>query len=104
MSIFEIIGKKMKRNSHSGYAGQLRVSNVLLRADLLGKSLPQFNLKGETSVNTLIGGVLSILILCQVIGYGTIKAIELTSRNNPSIVETHTDQFEAGKNYFDNMG
>ena len=53
--------------------------------DGFGADVPSFNLKGESKVNTLFGGVVTALILLLTLGYSILKAIQLTSRSNPSI-------------------
>ena len=56
---------------------------VITSIDGFGADVPSFNLKGETKVNTLLGGVVTALILLLTLGYSILKAIQLTSRSNP---------------------
>ena len=53
--------------------------------DNFGSEIPQFNLHGETKVNTVCGGVVTSIIFILALIYSSIKAIELASRKNPSI-------------------
>ena len=45
--------------------------------DAFSKPLPSFNIKGRTSSNTLLGGVLTIVIFGVVLAYASTKFIEL---------------------------
>ena len=49
--------------------------NVLRSFDIFGKSLPTFNLKGEGTVHTMMGGVVTFIIMVVVIVYASIKMI-----------------------------
>ena len=100
--------KKFSGHSSSGYGShkgkRWHIGNVLLNADLLGENIPSFNLKGQTVVTTIVGGVLSLIILSLVLTYSSIKAVELFSRNNPTIVESQTDKYTTGQLKFSDIG
>ena len=53
--------------------------------DAFGESLPTFNIKGNERVNTITGGVLSIVLYMTVLMYSMIKLGHLISKNNPNI-------------------
>ena len=60
-----------------------KFGTVVTSIDGCGADVPSFNLKGETKVNTLFGGIVTALILLLTLGYSILKAIQLTSRSNP---------------------
>ena len=53
--------------------------------DKFSKPVPSMNIKGETSISTLWGGVLSCLILIVVLAFGVSKSFELIDPRNPQI-------------------
>ena len=59
--------------------------SLLKKFDIFGKPLPLFNLKGEVTVHTLAGGVLTFIIIVVVLIYSTIKMMHLFDRHNPQI-------------------
>ena len=63
----------------------LDVKSVLKRFDIFGKPLPGFNIKGNDQVNTIAGGISSILIFGIVLIYATTKLIHLHSKANPNV-------------------
>ena len=60
---------------------------VITGIDSFGRELPAFNLRGEAKVNTLVGGVITIVIFALTLSYAVIKAIHLSSKANPQINE-----------------
>ena len=82
------MGFKANRKSKSGY-GQARpawgITNTIRSIDSFGSEIPQFNLRGETKVNTVYGGVVTTIIFTLALIYSSMKAIELAGRKNPSI-------------------
>ena len=52
---------------------------------MFGAPIPAFNLKGDQSINTNVGGCLSIIILSIVILYGIHMLHKLIIRQNPHI-------------------
>ena len=57
--------------------------------DTFAGEIPGFNLKGETKVKTLVGGLCTIAILCLLLTYAAMKMIHLVERRNPEITQ-HT--------------
>ena len=47
--------------------------------------MPNFNIGGETSINTVPGGFLTIMVLGMTLCYGTVKFIDLYERSDPNI-------------------
>ena len=60
---------------------------VLKKVDVFGEALPTFNLKGETHVNTMTGGLCTFLIIIICLAYGCLKFIHLVDKVNPSVSE-----------------
>ena len=71
------------------------MQSLLQRIDIFGSSLPAFNLKGQTMVHTISGGVATFLVIVVMLIYGSIKIIHLFSKHNPNVVSVYE------KNYFD---
>ena len=61
------------------------MGRVVSRLDSFGSAVPSINIRGETSVNTLCGGVLTGLILMITLTFAAHKATELV---NTTIIET----------------
>ena len=61
--------------------------NVLKKIDIFGVPLQAFNLKGETVIHTLTGGICTFLILIIMIAYGSLKFIHLKDKRNPEIIQ-----------------
>ena len=73
------------RSNTSGAAPWWHIGNVFRNADKFGKPIPSFNLKGETNVKTVIGGIMSLLVSITVLIYSTIKMIQLVNNSNPEL-------------------
>ena len=70
--------------------------NGLKKIDLFAQPLPAFNLKGETTVPTLTGGICTFLIICLFLTYGGLKFIHLMEKHNPQIIQvTELDVFDS---------
>ena len=76
-------GIKETSSSFGKKVGKWKFGTVVTSIDGFGANIPSFNLKGETKVNTVFGGVVTALILLLTLGYSILKAIQLTSRSNP---------------------
>ena len=76
-----------KGGSGFGRTGRWHMNKVIKNVDSFGKELPAFNLRGESRVNTLVGGIVTIVIMVLTLSYAVIKAIHLTSKHNPQINE-----------------
>ena len=60
--------------------------------DIFGEPLPSFNVKGQSYVHTLVGGIMTILLVGTVLLYATIQLINLMNRRNPTMsqfIEEH---------------
>ena len=65
----------------------LNVPSVFKRMDIFGVDIPTFNIKGETKVMTVSGGLLSLLVGVVFFIYGSLKLSHLLDKYNPSISE-----------------
>ena len=65
-----------------------RITTCIRNADSFGKEVPSFNLGGETHVNTVPGGLLTLLILLLTLLYATSKFQDLVLGKNPIISNT----------------
>ena len=64
------------------------ISNFFAEIDSFGKELPSFNIKGETHVNTVFGGIMTFNITLLAILYAFLKMNVLMNRMNPNISVT----------------
>ena len=75
-----------KNGSRFGARGaKWKIGTFVKNMDGFGQEIPSFNLKGETRVNTLYGGIINLLILSLTLAYAVLKGIQLVSRRNPMI-------------------
>lgn len=81
-------GAKRVGGSGSQIRPRWHFQNVFRNLDSFGKDVPAFNIKGETKVNTAVGGVISTFIITLVLIYASIKLNQLINRDNPNINET----------------
>ena len=65
---------------------------TLDRIDLFKRPVPSFNIRGRTAISSLSGGIMSVIIFCLMLFYGSIKFVHLLSRHNPTI-STHKQAF-----------
>lgn len=89
--------RKAGRKSGGGLAkrSSWRMGNVLTGMDSFGKDVPAFNIKGESKVKTIFGGVATIAVLTVTLAYAVIKALHLASKQNPQINENYINDFYA---------
>ena len=64
---------------------QFGFPKMLLTLDQFGAPLPGFNVKGEDSVRTYCGGLVSLLIMLLAFLFATLKLQQLLSKGNPSV-------------------
>ena len=64
---------------------------TLLQLDLLSAPVPKFNIKGETSVKTYCGGLVSIIITIATTYFALHRFNILMNKKNP-LISTYTDQ------------
>ena len=71
------------------------IGNQLTNLDFFGREVPTFNLKGETHINTSIGGFITVAILITTLAYTTLKFTELYTKADPFINETSIQDYYA---------
>ena len=84
----------MTRNSSHNSSHRSKpwhIGNVLYSLDSFGQQVPAFNIKGESKVNTLPGGICTVLILWITLAFATRKAIVLSNHTDVDI-STHIDK------------
>ena len=58
---------------------------MLKKIDFFAAELPKFNIRGDTKINTNIGGCCSFLIIFVVLMYAAFKFNHLITRHNPQV-------------------
>ena len=72
------------------------MERILPEIDTFGADLPPFNLRGETQVYTITGGIVTFIITVIMLLYSTVKFIQLATKDNPSVSEfTETSFFDS---------
>ena len=81
--------------------------DFLSKFDIFGRPLPAFNIKGRTSVHTMLGGLCTLVVFFVMILYTSLKVLHLQGKENPNISTfvrenalTSEYQFEPLKNDF----
>ena len=59
--------------------------NYIRSLDSFGKEVPAFNINGQSQVQTLVGGCLTLLIMIITFSYATSKMIDLSQKKDPFI-------------------
>lgn len=73
----------------------LKLTSLLEKIDRFGRPLPAFNLKGETKVHTVTGGLVTFLILVTTLSYGALKFYHLLTNHNANVTSVlETDVFD----------
>ena len=72
-------------SKYSHVKSRWHASNCIREQDNFGIEVPNFNIGGDTQINTLPGGFLTIMILGLTLSYGVVKFIDLYKRNDPNI-------------------
>ena len=70
-----------------------KIGSFVKNIDGFGQALPSFNLKGETKVNTVFGGTITVLILSLTVTYAILKCIQLLNRENPTINDYPIEEY-----------
>ena len=79
------IASKKNESRFANKKAKWKIGTFLKNIDQYGQEIPSFNLKGEARVNTLFGGIITILILSLTFIYAVLKGIALIERTNPTI-------------------
>ena len=78
----------MLSNSKSSKDSLLKTPlKVLKDIDQFGAPVPSHNLRGETKLNTRLGGCLTLAVLAVTLAFGLFKLEHMLRKKNPSIVK-----------------
>ena len=69
--------------------------------DSFGQDIPELNLKGKKSVNTVLGGLLSASVFLVTLAYSSYKFISLMTKANPIINEIDQLNYFGNTDYLD---
>ena len=72
----------------TGYSGNRRAwdaQNYIRSLDSFAKEVPTFNIKGQSQVQSLVGGCLTLLIITLTFSYATSKMIDLAQKKDPFV-------------------
>ena len=79
------IAKKKNGSRFGSRAAKWKIGSIVKKIDGFGQEIPSFNIKGETRVNTVFGGIITVAILTLTLAYAILKGIDLVTRKNPTI-------------------
>ena len=63
------------------------IYNFLRGVDMFGQEVPGFRIKGQRSVNTVLGGILSSIVILITLLFAGLKMVQLVNKNNPVMSE-----------------
>ena len=67
--------------------------NYIRSMDSFAKDIPAFNINGQSQVQTLVGGCLTLLIFILTFSYATSKMIDLSQKKDPFITQSVVKDF-----------
>ena len=71
------------------------IENYLRSNDNFAKDLPMFNINGKSTIGTVLGGVLTMLLMILTISYAASTLLEVMQPENPVVnVNDHKDYYE----------
>ncbi len=62
-----------------------RMDRVIKNLDNFAKDVPSFNIKGESKVRTIFGGLMTGAVIIIALAYATLKMIDLIGRDYPNV-------------------
>ena len=68
------------------------MSYLLKRVDFFKRDLPTFNLRGQSKISTIYGGIATVMLATIMLLYAGIKLKMLANRENPNISK-FTEEF-----------
>ena len=93
-----IHSNRQSRKYYNKAKTRWHASVCIKEQDHFGLEVPSFNIGGETTINTLPGGFLTLIILGITLGYAILKFIDLSQGNDPnvrqSVVRDYNDPSE----------
>ena len=72
---------KVKRQDWTRFT----LTNRLASLDLFSRPVPGFNIRGRTKITSLLGSIISGIVVLVIMLYATNKFIHLLKRSNPTI-------------------
>ena len=78
-------GSDPKAKSFSQKYRAWDAKNYIRGLDSFAKEVPAFNIHGQSQVQTLVGGCLTVLIMILTFSYATSKMIDLSQKKDPFI-------------------
>ena len=72
---------KLKQGKKAG----MNLSEEFKKMDYFGRSLPNFNIKGNERRNSIVGGFISLVLLTLVLMYSTLKFSHLILKKGPTV-------------------
>ena len=67
--------------------------------DLFGKDVASFNIKGQKKINTIVGGVVSLVFMTLIFMYGIAKFAHMSNKHNPNFSEYVMSEFYSAEDY-----
>ena len=67
--------------------------NYIRSLDSFAKEVPAFNIQGQSQVQTLVGGCITLLIMIITFSYATSKMIDLSQKKDPFITQSVEKDF-----------
>ena len=80
-----IVKDKRIGSRFGSYEAKWKIGAVFKSIDWFGREIPSFNLKGETKIPTLFGGLITFSIMILSLSYALFKGVILLKRSNPTI-------------------
>ena len=78
------------------------IYNFLRGLDMFGQEVPGFRIKGQRSVNSVLGGIVSSAVIFITLLFAGLKMVQLVNKTNPvmSEIEQKTHYGPLDKVYF----
>ena len=74
-----------KKGGSSSKGQKKFLLNSLYSLDFFQQPLPMFNIQGKSSVPSICGSIISLLIYSVLMLYATTKGIQMANKHNPAI-------------------
>jgi hypothetical protein len=63
-----------------------KIGTIVKKIDVFGQEVPSFNIKGQTKINTIFGGTITVLIILTTFAYAILQSVKLLGKKNPTIM------------------
>ena len=88
-----LLNKKLGSHFGSSAKSKRHIGRVITSMDSFSMEVPSFNIRGETRVGTLYGGIVTCLILSLTFAFALQRCFELVDPQQALINETKTENF-----------